>query len=606
MPQIKRQPPQKGAQRMEQTNYTLSNLSDNDRFLRSAFNRQLLPAVLSVGGVMIGTMALAVMSIANPIYSIFATIGSLTGAGGIAMASWSVGQNDDRGRDRAFTMSLVLVLVVSLIAASVGLALLDPFLTLLGAEGTLHEMTKPYAAFFLVGGLGVSGIYIPYFFLKLEGRLRLSVGLFLCLAVLNIALDFLFVLYTPLGIAGIAAGTAISNLAAALVGCVLLLRGSSLHLCSLWGHWSLAVRLAVAGSPAALSNLCNVLRSIALNRLLFSLAAQTGLSAFSIVTTASSLTLMAINGLSQTTVPFVGVLSGERDNASLRQLEKRAACEGMAIIVPMAVLLALFARPFCTLFGVTEPQVLAESACAVAIFAASLPPAILSAILVNYYQSAGFTTLANLVTACRGLLLLLLPAWALAPAFGVRAVWLSFTLGEVLSWAVLALALLVYRKAQPSRRGLLLLDGRYEDTGRCISFAVKSTAEDIVEASARISVFCEANALDAHRSMLLSLSIEEMLMAIREHCFAERGDEDISIRILIADKDGEPSTVVLRIRCGGKPFNPIAYYEASRAAEPGGPLALLEDSLGIAMIVQAARSVDYRSTFGVNNLTILL
>ena len=44
-----------------------------------------------------------------------------------------------------------------------------------------------------------------------------------------------------------------------------------------------------------------------------------------------------------------------------------------------------------------------------------------------------FESFANLVTACRALLLLLLPAWLLAPTLGASAVWLSFTLIEVLS-----------------------------------------------------------------------------------------------------------------------------------------------------------------------------
>ena len=37
-----------------------------------------------------------------------------------------------------------------------------------------------------------------------------------------------------------------------------------------------------------------------------------------------------------------------------------------------------------------------------------------------------------------------------------------------------------------------------------------------------------------------------------------------------------------------------------------GLLEGLDDSLGIAMIVAAAPVVDYKTTFGVNNLTILL
>ena len=72
--------------------------------------------------------------------------------------------------------------------------------------------------------------------------------------------------------------------------------------------------------------------------------------------------------------------------------------------------------------------------------------------------------------------------------------------------------------------------------------------------------------------------------------------------------------IILRIRCGGVPFNPIEYYERHQAEtaaageldELDGLLEGLDDSLGIAMIVAAAPVVDYKTTFGVNNLTILL
>ena len=57
------------------------------------------------------------------------------------------------------------------------------------------------------------------------------------------------------------------------------------------------VRLLTAGSPAALNNLCGVLRTVA---------------------------LIPVNGLAQTTAPFVGVFTSERDSGSLRQIESQA------------------------------------------------------------------------------------------------------------------------------------------------------------------------------------------------------------------------------------------------------------------------------------------
>ena len=104
-------------------------------------------------------------------------------------------------------------------------------------------------------------------------------------------------------------------------------------------------------------------------------------------------------------------------------------------------------------------------------------------------------------------------------------------------------------------------------------------------------------------------------MSIKEHCFPENEDQTFSIRILLMPgQTPDRPDIVLRIRCGGVPFNPIDYYERHRAEavsagemdELDGLLEGLDDSLGIAMIVAAAPVVDYKTTFGVNNLTILL
>lgn len=204
-----------------------------------------------------------------------------------------------------------------------------------------------------------------------------------------------------------------------------------------------------------------------------------------------------------------------------------------------------------------------------------------------------------------------LSAELLAVPFGLSGVWLAFTAGELLSWLVVALALLLYLRRHRELRGPLLFERRYK-SGQFIAFSVNSSTEEIMDASQRISAFCEENALEAQRSMMISLALEEMLMSIQEHCFADDETQSINIRILIAPEEADGARpVILRIRCSGSAFNPIAYYEQRRAEALGSEDALdglldgLDDSLGIAMIVSSARDVDYKTTFGINNLTIL-
>ena len=535
-----------------------AGLQDSRRFLTVTFRRALLPAMLSMGGVMASTLAdrliagnfvggssLAVLSVVSPIYYVFATVGSLAGAGASSVAAWCVGRDDQEGCDAAVTLAALL---------------------------------------------------------------SLGLSLALALAAACAGLELCFVLGFGMGLEGVALGCTLANVGTALTGWALLLRGS-FHLCGLSKIRAQAARFLAAGSPAALNNLCSVLRTVALNVTLATQAGELGLSAFSVVSMAANLSLVLVNGLAQTTAPFVGVFTGERDCGSLRQIEGQALRAGLALSLPAAGLLAALAGPFCALFGAGSNPLAPPAA---AWFGLSVPFAMLSTILMNYYLSAGRTWLANLLTLCRSYLLMVPCAALLSRRMGAAGVWLSFTLAEVLSWAVLAAALALFRRARPELSGLLLLDRRYEESGQAIAFSVHSRVEEILEASRRISAFCEENALDPKRSMLISLSLEEMLVSIKEHSFPEKEDQDISIRIFLlpgrAPEDRE--TIVLRIRCSGIPFNPIDYYERRRQAAAGsGGLDLLDgldDSLGIAMIAAAASSVDYKTTFGVNNLTVVL
>ena len=70
------------------------------------------------------------------------------------------------------------------------------------------------------------------------------------------------------------------------------------------------------------------------------------------------------------------------------------------------------------------------------------------------------------------------------------------------------------------------------------------------------------------------------------------------VRIVISAEE-----LLLRIRCGGKLFDPIADYRKRTAGMTEEEL-LMDESLGIRMVTQAADSVTFRRTLGVNNLIV--
>ena len=92
----------------------------------------------------------------------------------------------------------------------------------------------------------------------------------------------------------------------------------------------------------------------------------------------------------------------------------------------------------------------------------------------------------------------------------------------------------------------------------------------------------------------------------RKTCGLYGADEKLTMNVRILLVQG---TIVLRIRNGGAEFNPVAYYEQRKVnvvEDNIDAMLALDDSLGIKMICDTADVVDYRRTFGVNNLSIII
>ena len=127
-----------------------------------------------------------------------------------------------------------------------------------------------------------------------------------------------------------------------------------------------------------------------------------------------------------------------------------------------------------------------------------------------------------------------------------------------------------------------------------ISFSVRNSLDDVMFASNKITEFCEAAEIGAKKTMQVSLALEEMLTVIISYCMDETKEQFIDIRIKKLRE-----TILLRIRNSGKIFDPIRYYEENRDKEE-----MAEQVLGIKMIVGTAKKIEFRETFGTNNLLI--
>ena len=606
-------------------------MDDNNKLIRLIYRRCLIPSMLAILGGAIGQIVtamivgralgaeeLSVIGLALPVYYVYATAGAMLGVGGTAVCARLIGQDRFEDSRRAFTAVYLLTMTIAIVLTAIMLLFSERVTSLLGVtpDMDIFPKVRDYIRILSIGGVFIMSIYPAFNLLRLDGRNKSVASVFFVMSSTNVFLSYVLVTQLNIGVTGAAIATVCGAGASGIFGAVLLFAGSkNFRLIhpekgkaegeqEVVGFRRLALDIVVYGSPSALENLCIMARTIALNWMLISaLQNIAALSAFKVTDSVNGFAQIFIAGASGSMIPFIGVFSSERDTRSIRQLLALGFKWGLAMTVAFTAVCLIFAGQVSELFGMGGGDNQAVALPAIRLFAISFPLAAANNILVCLYQANGHTAAANILTLGRSLAWVLLAAFILTPGMGTSGLWHSFWIAELLALMCAAAVSAVYRNNNKYLSRLFLLNTNAEANGKYKSFSVKNSTESITGSAAAICGFCETNSLSPRQTMAISLAIEEMLVMICEHCFEKNSADTVNVRILIYE-----NRTVLRIRNVGKAFNPVAYYEQEnmkRQSDSDG-IDAFADSLGIGMIIKLAETVDYRNTFGVNNLAITI
>lgn len=164
----------------------------------------------------VGTFALAGLGVVFPITLIVGAFGALIGMGGAPLASIKLGEKKTEEAVRVFNTGATLLLALGVALTVVVLTLGEPLLMLFGAPPESFSYASDYL---FVYGTGTVFVLISYGlnpFITAQGFSVTSMLTVLIGAVLNIALDPLFIFGLGMGVRGAAVATVISQGASAV------------------------------------------------------------------------------------------------------------------------------------------------------------------------------------------------------------------------------------------------------------------------------------------------------------------------------------------------------------------------------------------------------
>lgn len=588
---------------MTQENQRETGLAQNAGFIRSAYRKAAITGMLAilstninvfVDGILVGSRigsnALAAINLSLPVCLILCVVGAFLAAGTEIPAARAIGIGDSKKRDAYFCTGLNASVLASLAITALGLAFHGPLVSFLCGDASIRGYVTQYLVITLIGALPKIVIYIPFWYLRLDGKNADVIVMMIGMALINIALDVLFVFYMDMGVFGAGLASAIATALACLYGLVrLFTKGSPYRwrakLLRGWNNWFTIIS---AGFPSAFNNLCATFRMLIVNAMLMAYGGGQLVAVFTAVNGIWGFGECVALGVPAAGSAMLGVFSGEHDNGSCRLLlneEWKTGCVvGASLLALCAGLSGVIQRMYALPGSILVPLMW---------MALSVFPALLLNILSTYYNMADLNGWSNALIFLRTIVMTFV---CLRLTIAARFSTFSFLLfSELASLALWWVATGLHHRRVPQDSRYLMTDLKDEKSGKVLNFSVDANLEEIVSASERISEFCEMNGMSVKETMRLEMSMEEVMTLIRQ-VNEEKGVRGLKFDLRAFSVSGVRG---IRIRYNGIPFNPFNFSPQAGAAED-------DIYMGVRMIKKMVEMVNYQSAFGVNTLQILL
>lgn len=386
----------------------------------------------------VGKTSFAAVNIIYPFLMILGAVGFMFGTGGGALVAKTMGEGDDPEANRLFSLFVYVSVISSVALAILGILFIRPVASLLGAEGALLDDCALYGRIILAA--------LPAFMLQMEFQSffitaeKPQLGLFVTVAagVTNMALDALLMAIIPLGLAGAALATALSQIIGGAIPLIYFSRrnNSRLRLTRTRFNGRALAKACANGSSELMSNISMSVVSMLYNLQLMKYAGEDGVAAYGVMMYVSMIFMAAFIGYAIGVAPVVGYHYGAGNLDELRSLLRRSFVIIAAFSLGMFILAECMAAPLSRIFVGYDQALLELTRGGFIVFSFSF---LFSGIAI--FGSSFFTALNDgltsaLISFLRTLLFQTAAVMLLPLIWGVDGIWASVVIAELVAASV--------------------------------------------------------------------------------------------------------------------------------------------------------------------------
>ncbi|MBP7097848.1 MAG: MATE family efflux transporter [Prevotella sp.] len=396
----------------------------------------------------VGPFAISGLAITFPFMNLSIAFGAAVGVGASTFISVKLGQKDYKTAENILGNTIVLNLIIGITFSVVCLMFLNPILRFFGASDTTIPYARDFMSVILLGNVFSHMYFGMNAILRAGSKPKQAMLATIFTVVMNIILDYFFIMVFHWGIKGAAYATVISQVIALIWQIwVFSNKKELLHFKrGIYGLKKDIVKniIGVGISPFAM-NVCACVVVIFINQQLVHYGNDLDVGAYGISNKIGFIFVMFVMGVNQGMQPIAGY------NYGAQQLDRMMHVVKLAIIVATIImtigwLIAMFIPYYCSRLFTKDATLIGLGIKAIRINLLAFPIVGCQMVITNFFQSIGKVKISIFLSLSRQLLLLL-PLLATLPLiYGVNGVWYAMPTSDVCASIIAAFMMMAYMK----------------------------------------------------------------------------------------------------------------------------------------------------------------
>ena len=307
----------------------------------------------------VGPLGNAATNIAFPFSTSCLSLALLFGIGGASCFNLSMGRGEREKAPYFVGNAAVMMVICGVVLLTVTKLFLTPLLVLFGSPAEVLPLAEEY--------VGITAWGFPFVILttggghliRADGSPRMTMFCNLLGAVINTALDALFIMGLGWGMTGAALATVIGQVISGAVAVIYLTRYKTVHvgLKHLRLRWKYTGRMIAVGMASFFNQLAMMIVQIVMNNLLKHYGALSAygesipITVSGIIMKINQITFSIVIGLGQGAQPIISFNYGARKYDRVRKALRSAVTVGAGVAVVAFVMFQLFPREIISIFG---------------------------------------------------------------------------------------------------------------------------------------------------------------------------------------------------------------------------------------------------------------